>query len=129
MKSIVEFWSVFPIFLLFLFHTQILNFFGIPMAYTRGRSNLVKNLVSKMEQDQKLEEFDKSKWYSVNLENIKSSEIKSKFVQLDADTETQSQHRDGLCQPLGPGDLWVACSHTSAERREITKPFTALQIV
>lgn len=98
MKSIVEFWSVFPILLLFLFHTQILNFFGIPMAYTRGRSNLVKNLVSKMEQDQKLEEFDKSKWYSVNLENIKSSEIKSKFVQLEADTETQSFIDDSVAQ-------------------------------
>ena len=98
MKSIVEFWSVFPIILLFLFHTQILNFFGIPMAYTRGRSNLVKNLVSKMEQDQKLEEFDKSKWYSVNLENIKSREIKSKFVQLEADTETQSFIDDSVAQ-------------------------------
>jgi len=89
MKSIGTFWSTFPIILLFLFHKQILNFFGIPMSYARGRSSLVNNLVSKMEQDQKLEDFDKSKWYSVNLQNIESSEIKSKFVQLGVDLETQ----------------------------------------
>ena len=89
MKNIGVFWCSLPIIFLFLFHTHILKYFGITMANLRGRSNLVRTLASKMEKDLELAEFDKEKWYSVNLDRIGSDVIRKKFVQLGVDTETQ----------------------------------------
>ena len=90
MKSIGTFWFSFPILLVFLFHSSILNYFGLNMATLRGRSSLVRTMASKMEKDRELEEFDKQQWYRVDLDNISSVTIRSKFVQLDVDEETKS---------------------------------------
>ena len=90
MKSIGTFWFSFPILLVFLFHSSILNYFGFNMATLRGRSSLVKTMASKMERDRELEEFDKDEWYSVDLDKISSVNIRSKFIQLDVDEETKS---------------------------------------
>ena len=55
---------------------------------TRGRSSLVKSLVSKLEAERSLEEMDRGVWYHVDLSKIKDQNIASKFVQLNEDVAT-----------------------------------------
>ena len=43
-----------------------------------------------MERDRELEELDKSTWYSVHLDKLQSPEIRSKFVQLGPDPDTEA---------------------------------------
>lgn len=84
-------WFSVPFLFVFLFHSSILNYLGLRMSSLGGgRRTLVQTLATKMERDRELEEFDKNIWYSVNLDKLNSSDIRSKFVQLDADTDTEA---------------------------------------
>lgn len=77
-----HFWSFsLPILLFLTLHTLI------NMTNLRGRSSLVRNLVSKLEAEKELEEMDRSVWYSVDTTDMRP-EIASKFVQLGEDEET-----------------------------------------
>ena len=62
----------------------------MPSHGAGGRRSLVQTLATKMERDQELEEFDKQTWYSVNLDRLKHSDTKDKFVQLGVDEDTQA---------------------------------------
>ena len=87
-----HFWLSLPFLFVFLFHSSILNYFGLKMSNlgAGGRRSLVQTLATKMERDQELEEFDKQTWYSVNLDRLNCSDIKDKFVQLGVDEDTQA---------------------------------------
>ena len=85
-----HFWFSLPFLFVFLFHSSILNHLGLKMSSLRGgRRTLVQTLAAKMERDQELDEFNKNIWYSVNLDKMDSS-LRSKFVQLDADSDTET---------------------------------------
>ena len=87
-----NFWLSLPFLFAFLFHSSILNYFGLKMSSlgSGGRRSLVQTMVTKMERDQELEEFDKQTWYSVNLDRLECSETRQKFVQLGVDEDTQA---------------------------------------
>ena len=71
--------------LIFVFLSYfLLNMSGLG----RGRSSLVKSLVSKLEAERSLEEMDRGVWYHVDLSKIKDQNIASKFVQLNEDVAT-----------------------------------------
>ena len=77
-----NFWSFsLPILLFLSLHSLI------TMTNLRGRSSLVRNLVSKLEAEKELEEMDRSVWYSVDTTAMRP-EIATKFVQLGEDEET-----------------------------------------
>ena len=85
------FWFSLPFLFVFLFHSNILNYLGLRMSSVGGgRRSLVQTLASKMERDRELEELDKSTWYSVHLDKLQSPEIRSKFVQLGPDPDTEA---------------------------------------
>ena len=71
-----------------VFHTNFLTKITNMSSLRGGRSGLVKTLTVKMERDRELESLDKTKWYSVDLERIRSQDIRAKFVQLHTDEET-----------------------------------------
>jgi len=89
MTTLGNFWFSLPFLFAFLFHSNIFKYFGIEMSNLRARSSLVRNLVNKMAIEKEIEELDKSTWYKVDLQLIKSPVIQSKFQQLDNDTETE----------------------------------------
>ena len=95
-----HFWLSLPFLFVFLFHSSILNYFGLKMSNlgAGGRRSLVQTLATKMERDQELEEFDKQTWYSVNLDRLDCSDIKDKFVQLGVDEDTQAFIDQSVCQ-------------------------------
>jgi len=78
-------WSLLlPIIFVFLSYL-LLNMSGLG----RGRSSLVKSLVSKLEAERSLEEMDRGVWYYVDTSKIQDQEnIASKFVQLNEDEAT-----------------------------------------
>ena len=87
-----HFWLSLPFLFVFLFHSSILNYFGLKMSNlgAGGRRSLVQTLATKMERDQELEEFDKQTWYSVNVERLECPDTRHKFVQLGVDEDTQA---------------------------------------
>jgi len=59
------------------------------MSGLRARNSLVRNLVNKMAVEKELEELDKDVWYNTNLALIANPDVRSKFVQLHNDSETE----------------------------------------
>lgn len=68
--------------------------FSLPLllkmsGLSRGRSSLVKSLVSKLEAEKELENMDRSIWYSVDLASVKEH-LALKFIQLGEDEDTSA---------------------------------------
>jgi len=87
----ITFLQTFVPLLLVLVLPRCFDYFGLKIMSSsyRPRSSLTRILINKMTSEQEAREKSEAAWYEVNLANIKDDRILSKFIQLDADKETQ----------------------------------------